>query len=310
MESPNDNVWMKKRKFRLCERPWLSLLAVMLTFVLSIGITGTVIFGLIGLPEDSPAVQFAQGISYHFLTILILAPLVLRLPKGKRSFKQYLDDIGLSRLQPFVRLVMLGLSSYVILALAQISASFVYRLIEGLPINGSFARQVFDLSGDLPPRSLSLLISFPSIFEEAVFRGIVLTVFLNKYSERQSIVFSSIGFGLIHALNLLNGADFVWTLGQIVWAFLIGLFYGYVFVRTRSLLPSMIVHYLGNVFIGSLVGYIQARASIEIQVVYGVIFSLGIVPVIFMILWTRFFSSRWLPASANHGRLRVEETAL
>ena len=310
MESPNDNVQMEKRKFRLYEHPWLSLLAIMLTSVLSIGITGTVIFGLIGLPEDSPVVQFAQGISYHFLTVLILAPLVLRLPKGKRSFKQYLDDIGLSRLQPFVRLVLLGLSCYVILALAQISASFVYRLIEGLPINGSFARQVLDLSGDLPPRSLSLLISIPSIFEEAVFRGIVLTVFLNKYSERQSIIFSSIGFGLMHTLNLLNGADFVWNLGQIVWAFLIGLFYGYVFVRTRSLLPSMIVHYLGNVFIGSLVGYIQARASIEIQVVYGVIFSLGIVPVIFMILWTRFFSSRWLPASADHGRVHVEETAL
>lgn len=308
MESLKYTVLKEKRKFQLCEHPWLSLLAVMLTSVLSIGITGTVIFGLIGLPEDSPVVQFAQGISYHFLMIFVLAPLVLRLPKGKRSFKQYMEDIGLSRMQPFVRLVLLGLSCYLILALAQISASFVYRLIEGLPINGSFARQVFDLSGDLPPRSLSLLISFPSIFEEVVFRGIVLTVFLNKYSERQSIIFSSIGFGLIHALNLLNGADLIWTLGQIVWAFLMGLFYGYVFVRTRSLLPSMIVHYWGNVFIGSLVGYIQARASIEIQVVYGVLFSLGIVPVVLMILWTRFFSSRWLPARADRGLPDVEVT--
>jgi membrane protease YdiL (CAAX protease family) len=310
MESPNDNVQTKKGKFRLYEHPWLSLLAVMLTSVLSIGITGIVIFGLIGLPGDSPVVQFAQGMSYHILTIFILAPFVLRLPKGKRTFRQYLDDIGLSRMQPLVRLVLLALSCYVILALSQVAASFVYRLFEGLPITGSFVRQVFDLSGDLPPRSLSLLISFPSIFEEAVFRGIVLTVFLNKYSERQSIIFSSIGFGLIHALNLLNGADFVWTLGQIVWAFIIGLFYGYVFVRTRSLLPAMIVHYLGNVFIGSLVGYIQARASIEIQVVYGVIFSLGVVPVTLMILWTRFFTSRWLPASDDPGRPHVKETAI
>jgi membrane protease YdiL (CAAX protease family) len=254
---------------------------------------------LIGFPDDSPTVQFAQGMSYHILTIFILVPFVLRLPKGKRTFRQYLDDIGLTRMQPFVRLVLLALSCYAILALSQVAASFVYRLFEGLPINRSFVRQVFDLSRDLPPHSSSLLISIPSIFEEAAFRGIVLTVFLNKYSERKSIVFSSLGFGLIHALNLLNGADFVWVMGQIVWAFIIGLFYGYVFVKTRSLLPPMIVHYLGNVFISSLVGYIQTRASVEIQVLYGVTLSLGIIPTTFMILWTKFFVLKWLPDNAN-----------
>jgi membrane protease YdiL (CAAX protease family) len=95
-------------------------------------------------------------------------------------------------------------------------------------------------------------------------------------------------------LNLVNGADFVWVMGQIVWAFIIGLFYGYAFVRTRSLLPVMIVHYLSNVFIGSLTGYLQASASLETQVLYGVTFSLGIVPTTLMILWTKFFSSKWL----------------
>jgi len=295
METPNNNIQTEKRKFRLHEHPWLSLLAVMVTSVFSIGLTGSVIFGLMGLPGDSPAVQFTQGVSYHFLTVFILVPFVLRLPKGKRTFRQYLDDIGLSKIQPFFRLVLLALSCYLILALSQAAASFVYRLSEGLPINGSFVRQVFDLSGDIP----SLLISIPSAFEEVAFRGIALTVFLSKYSERKSIIFSSLGFGLMHLLNLTNGADLVWTLGQVVWAFTIGLFYGYVFVRTRSLLPPMIVHYLGNVLISSLTGYMQARASVEMQALYGVIFSLGIVPVTLMILWTRFFSSRWLAVSNN-----------
>jgi membrane protease YdiL (CAAX protease family) len=95
------------------------------------------------------------------------------------------------------------------------------------------------------------------------------------------------------------GSDPVWSLGQAVWAFTIGLFYGYVFVRTRSLLPPMIVHYLGNAFISTLFGYIQTRASIEIQALYGVIFSLGVIPVTIMILWTRFFSSRWLPGGSE-----------
>jgi membrane protease YdiL (CAAX protease family) len=294
VESWDNSIHTEKRKFRLCEHPWLSLLAVMATSAFSMALSGAVIFGLLGLPDDLPTVQFVQGISYHILTAFIFAPFVLRLPKGKRTFRQYLDDIGLSRMRPIVRLALLALSCYVILALSQAAASFVYRLFEGRPINGDFVRQVFNLSGDLPPDSPSLLVSIPSIFEEVAFRGIALTVFLSKYSERKSIIFSSLGFGLMHLLNLAIGRELVWVMGQVVWAFTIGLFYGYVFVRTQSLLPSMIVHYLGNVFIGSLTGYMQSRASIEIQALYGIILSLGVVPATLMILWTRFFSSKWL----------------
>jgi membrane protease YdiL (CAAX protease family) len=299
MASMNNSLRTEKRKFQLYEHPWLSLLAVIVTSTLSIFLSAIVFIGLIGLPDDSPTVMFAQGISFHILIAFILAPFVLRLPKGKRTFGQYLDDIGLSRMQPFIQLVLLALSCYVILALSQAGGSFVYRLYEGQPMSWSFVRRVFDLSGDLPPRSASLLISIPSAFEEVAFRGIVLTVFLRKYSKRKSIIFSSIGFGLIHLLNLLFGREPIWVLGQVIMAFIFGLFYGYVFVRTRSLLPTMIVHYLSNAFIGSLTGYLQSRASIEIQALYGVIFSFGLVPTTLMILWSRFFLSRWIPDSAG-----------
>ena len=306
MKPPKNTIQVVKEKFQLYQHPWLSLLAVMVTTVFSIFLSGTVIFGFMGLPGDLPTVQFVQAMAYQILTVFILVPFVLHLPQGKRTFKQYLDDIGLSRVHPFIRLVLLGLSCYVILALSQVAASFVYRLSEGLPINGVFIRQVFDPSRDLPPGSLSLLVSIPSIFEEVAFRGIVLTVFLSKYSERKSIIFSSLGFGLMHLLNLLNGSDLVWTIGQVVWAFIMGLFYGYAFVRTQSLLPPMIVHYLSNVFISTLVGYLQTRASIEVQALYGVILSFGVIPVTLMILWTRFFTSRWLPGGADHGLPDVE----
>jgi hypothetical protein len=83
MEPLNNAIQTEKRKFWLCEHPWLSLLAVMVTSVLAMALTGTVIFGLIGLSDDSPAVQFAQQISFHILTAFILAPFVLRLPRGK-----------------------------------------------------------------------------------------------------------------------------------------------------------------------------------------------------------------------------------
>lgn len=301
---------ISKKKFQLCEYPWLSLLAMIAASVFSIGLTGTVLYGLFGLSDNSPTIQFTQAMMFHILTGFIIAPFVLHLPRGKRTYRQFLEDIGLSRVQPFFKLMLLALSCSLILMLSQAAASFVYRILEGQPINAYFVGQVFNLSGDLPPGSAGLFITIPSMFEEVAFRGIVLTVFLNRYSERKSIIFSSLGFGLIHLLNLSNGLELNWVLGQVFWAFILGLFYGYVFVKTRSLLPPMIVHYLGNVFIGSLSGYMQSRASINMQVVYGIVLQLGLIPTTLMILWTRFYVSRWLPAASHHELSEVQEMGL
>ncbi len=300
MESNNKNVQSKKN-FQLHEHPWLALVASVVTTWLTIGLTGTVIFEWIGLSRSSLAGSLAQECSFKIISSLIIAPFVLLLPKGKRTYGQFLDDIGLTRVRPFFRLVLLALSCYLILALSQAAASFVYRLFEGKPVTWGFVRMVFELSRNLAPNSASLLFSIAGALEEVGSRGIILTLFLNKYSEWKSITFSSIVFGLMHLLNLTNGADLVWVLGQVAWAFMIGLFYGYVFVRTRSLLPSMIVHYMSNAFISSLLGYLQMWASVEVQVVYGIIFSFGIIPTALMILWTKFYTSRWLPVSNDRG---------
>ena len=184
MESLTNNIKEEKRKAQLNDHPWLSLLAVVITTVVSMILATCLVFAL-GISPFTSTGQFTHNIAYHLLTVFIFVPFVLRLPKGKRTYRQYLDDIGLTRVQPFFRLVLLALSCYVIQALSQVAASFAYRFSEGLPITWDFVRRVFDLSGDLPPGSPSLLISFPSIFEEAVFRGIVLTVFLGKIFTAQ-----------------------------------------------------------------------------------------------------------------------------
>jgi hypothetical protein len=43
---------------------------------------------------------------------------------------------------------------------------------------------------------------------------------------------------------------------------------------------------------------------------YGVIFSLGIVPTVLMIAWTRFFTERWFSDHANHESPGTLRTAL
>lgn len=86
----------------------------------------------------------------------------------------------------------------------------------------------------------TLVIAAP-LLEEAIFRGVILDGLLKKYSPQRSIVISSLLFGIAH----LNP----W---QFVGAFLFGLFIGWVYYKTRSLLPSILMHAANNLlaFIG------------------------------------------------------------
>ncbi len=75
----------------------------------------------------------------------------------------------------------------------------------------------------------------PAILEEVLFRGIVLKGMLKNYSPTKAILWSSFFFAIFH----LNP----W---QAVPAFLIGIFIGWIYYRTRSLLPGMLLHGINN----------------------------------------------------------------
>ena len=281
---------MSKIGFQFDQHPWLSLLTIIITEVVAQALCAVIVVGVVKLPRDAPLTGFLITTLAHVIALLVVVPFMLRLPSGARSFQTYLDDIRLSQLQPLVRLVLLGLSCYLILALCQASGVLVYRVLEGKPLTGAFLRSLFDLSGDLPPKSWSLLVSLPSIFEEVAFRGVVLALFLSYYSQPKAVVFAALGFGAMHLLNLAAGRELAWVLGQAVWATILGLFYGYLVLKSGSLLPAMLVHYLSNLFIGSLTAYLQSSASLQTQVVYGILFSFGLVPTTLMILWVWLFT--------------------
>ena len=75
------------------------------------------------------------------------------------------------------------------------------------------------------------------ILEEVLFRGIILEGFLKRYSPVKAIFWSAFLFGLFH----LNP----W---QFIPGFLIGLLMGYIYYRTRSLIPVVIIHMVNNCF--------------------------------------------------------------
>ena len=81
-----------------------------------------------------------------------------------------------------------------------------------------------------------ITIAFVAPFcEEMLFRGIILRGFLAHYSASTAILLSSLLFSLVH----MN-----WH--QIPFAFVFGLFAGWLYFRSRSLWPSILAHMTQN----------------------------------------------------------------
>jgi membrane protease YdiL (CAAX protease family) len=286
----------EREETRLLRRPWRAFLLVLALHGAGFALVGLVLYRVLRLPQDLSSIE-ALPTAVHFtlagLLGYVLVPYLLRLPNGARGFRRYLDDIRLTRVEPFLPLLLLTVSCVLILVACQGAGSLVYRLSEGKPVTLNFVGQVFNLPAVLPPQSMLLFAQMFSSLEEVLFRGVLLTMLLRVYSPRRAVVYSAAAFGLMHLPGIFAGTPPVIALGQVVWAFLFGLFYGYIFLRSGSLLPSMVIHWLSNVFQAPLTAY-WTTASIPVRALYGVVFGYGIASVL-MILWVRFFSARWLP---------------
>ncbi|MCG2417808.1 CPBP family intramembrane metalloprotease [Aequorivita sp. F47161] len=110
-----------------------------------------------------------------------------------------------------------------------------------------------DLSAIAPFNLMLLLIGclIVGFAEEYLFRGLLQSLFLNKYGLRKngiliSILLSSILFGLFHLLNLTRNDNVGQVLIQVVFATFIGFFFGVMVLKTNRLNPLAITHGLIN----------------------------------------------------------------
>ena len=83
--------------------------------------------------------------------------------------------------------------------------------------------------------SIIMIVIIPTITEEMLFRGIIVSGFKENYSGKKTIIVSALLFGLIH----LNP----W---QFVSAFIVGLFSAWLCLRTKSILLCLYIHFFNN----------------------------------------------------------------
>jgi membrane protease YdiL (CAAX protease family) len=226
------------------------------------------------------------------LLLLIIVPLGLKLPK-KEKFKDFIKTIGLSKIRPIWRNLLMGFGSIVIFSFSTILFGILL---------GTYTFDLNTLFG--PPgfrydENIGLYLTFgwfafifmlrPGIWEEVAFRGIILNLQLKKYSKNTSVVINGVLFGLFHFVNLIEGANIYLTLMQVIYACCIGTALAYMYVKTGSLIPCIITHYLIDALGALLLNtYFPNLAFTTIFFLYG----MGIVPMILIILLVSFVAKK------------------
>lgn len=176
---------------------------------------------------------FFNGFFVFFSTVIITISYFINKKRGMK----FESDIKINN----TKLIPLMIS---IILLYQIGFSKpILHLIN------SFNKEIPSLNNPMEMESLMFFIGaivLSPILEEIIFRRIILKGFLINYTPKKAILFSAIIFGTFHGEPL-----------QIINAFIIGLFFGWIYYKTKSIGITIILHLTANlsVFILSLLYY-------------------------------------------------------
>lgn len=95
-----------------------------------------------------------------------------------------------------------------------------------------------DLSGGLVVPALIVIAVMPAIFEEGLFRGVILNSCEDGAGTVRTVFIVGFAFSLFHA-----------SAEQTVYQFLAGCVFAFVAIRSGSILPSVVMHFINNAII-------------------------------------------------------------
>lgn len=223
-----------------------SLIQSLLVFLIFFVING-VIVSVLGLLTDNLDLKITLNFTLSFLCTFLVIYLVNKKRGVSVKFSFRVKNYK-----------MLFLSSLVVVT---------YVLGISTPIYKSFLLPLFNGAGEELtnpfnnlPFTISTIILAP-VLEEILFRGLFLKGFLLKYSAKKAIIVSTILFAVIHLLP-----------SQIINALLLGLFFGFIYYKTKSIGYTIVLHFLANLtsFVAGYINFKNAKSvSSPINDVYG-----------------------------------------
>lgn len=226
-------------------------------------------------------ITFSIDMLFLGLLWFITVPFGLKLPNGKGTFKQFSSSIGLNKFKPLWKNILIGVAATIILLLSV--------LFLGIWL-GTYAfdpNVLFGPPNPLLPGFLSfgwfrlIYMLRPGIWEEVAFRGVILNLQKKKYKQWAVILINGIIFGLFHFVNLLSFPYPLDVSLQVIYAACIGIALSYMYIKTNSLLPCIITHYLLDAFIVLFTPY--TFPNLINNIVYQIV-GVGVLPAILVIL--------------------------
>ncbi len=202
----------KERKHLICEKhPFLACLALML-----IGLLADAVGGAVQASED---VQYVVGI------VMSIVVLILYCLWFAPQFN------GVAKLMVAMNVVMAFMGIFVIYVVA---TEIVTILFLGVVNNASISAVIMALTA--------------GVCEETTFRAMTIPIGMRYFKSKNRIMFTvivlSAVFAIVHMGNALSGADVGMSVMQVINSFFMGVFLSALYLRTGSIVPSMVAHAL------------------------------------------------------------------
>jgi membrane protease YdiL (CAAX protease family) len=188
---------------------------VYFSFILGVGILNYAIYG------DGAQAQVFFSILFVIVTVILMACYwsVVKVQFWNFGFNHLSAYLALLMLIPFL-IVNAGLSEFFQYVSNESSQDFLTEM---------------DLSYTT---AIIIICVIPGIFEEIGFRGILQSQLMKAVSVKKAIYISAFLFALVH-FNILH----------LPYLFLLGILLGWVNWKTKSLYPSILIHFLHNFFV-------------------------------------------------------------
>lgn len=197
---------------------WAYVLIIFGTLLLS-AVVGGVVLGVVGGGQ-----VFTSAQTLMLYLIQMLPPMAVALWLRKREGKDLGIHLGIKRINPMMLLwgMVLILVSGVLLE--PLLMRFPTEAYEG----------VTDAIGLGGWAILSTVVCAP-LFEEILFRGAIFETTRERYGAGAAVFISALLFGAIHMIPV-----------QVINAFVVGLIFGFIYLKTRSLATVILLHAFNN----------------------------------------------------------------
>lgn len=188
---------------------------------------------ILGMVKNIPdAVYLILECIVYFLSFLL--PVILFNKMNKYSQKEIYEPKESDKKSPLYATLLIGMGLVAILC-----ASFVnYFLLECFTDYADFSSQyLWYVELKHPYQIVIYVISYaiiPAFVEELLFRGTICRS-LTVYGKGTAIVISAVLFALMHT-----------NVEQLLYTFVAGLFFAWIYVETKSIIFPILLHFLNN----------------------------------------------------------------